>query len=142
MIYPIARLPDRWVDQAREEGAHVDFTLKSPWKLFCDFDGNTPKGFIGLLLHSNTRCTIRGWYVFPDQRGRGVGTGLLGAAISWASEQGFATIEIRTAHNVEWAGFEWTGYQREGGNQERHFTLKIVQPPLPGLATNSSFATV
>ncbi len=125
MIYPIARLPDKWVEQAQAEGAHVDFTLKSPWQLFADFDGDTIHGFIGLLLTSENSATIRGWYVFPEHRGKGFGSELLSHAIRWANESGRDKLEIRTAHDVEWVGFEWTGYERKGGNHERHYAMKL-----------------
>lgn len=125
MIHPIARLPDRWVDDARSEGAHVDFTLKSPWQLFADFEGDEIFGFVGLLLTGSKRCTIRGWYVFPKHRGRGVGTGLLSHALDWAESNGYETVEIRTAHQVNHFGFEWTGYERKGGNRERQYRLNF-----------------
>lgn len=125
-IYPCARLPDKWVEQARLEGAHVDYTLKSDWQTLCAFDGSTAGGFIGLLLVSNTKAHIRGWYVFPEHRGKGVGGRLLEHAADWARLNGYHHLDIRTSHNVAWAGFIPTGYVREHGNQEAQYIMDIV----------------
>lgn len=125
-IYPCARLPDKWVEEARLEGAHIDYTLKSDWQTFCAFDRSEAGGFIGLLLVGETKAHIRGWYVFPPHRGNGLGGRLLEQAIDWARINGFRDLDIRTGHNVEWAGFTPTGYQREGGNKEAQYVMEIV----------------
>jgi GNAT superfamily N-acetyltransferase len=130
MIHPVARLPDRWIDQAEAEGAHIDFTLKSPWQLFASFEMSDAFGFVGLLLTSDHSATVRGWYVFPEHRGKGHGSALLRHALAWCASHGYVDVEIRTAHKVDWAGFKWSGYQRKGGNQERHYTITL-QPALP-----------
>lgn len=123
MIRQVAKLPDRWIEAGRLEGAYIDPALKSPWRLFASWKGDIGLGYIGLLLTSESRATIRGWYVFPQCRKLGVGSQLLEAAVQWGFDSGRDTIEIRTARDVSWAGFEWTGYQRAGGNQERHYLL-------------------
>ncbi len=125
-IHPVARLPDKWVEQAREEGAHVDFTLKSPWQLFASWDKSTPGGFIGVLLVGKTKAHIRGWYVFPEQRNQKLGAALLEHALDWCRRNGYHQIDIRTAHDVEWAGFLPTGTQRMHGNQESRYLLELV----------------
>lgn len=126
MVYPVARLPDAWIEQGRLEGAYVDPTLKSPWQLFAAFDGSTAGGFIGLLLVGDTKAHIRGWFVFPGQRHQGVGALLLTHALNWARVNGYHHLDIRTAYNVEWAGFLPTGYQRMGGNREAQYVMDLV----------------
>jgi GNAT superfamily N-acetyltransferase len=125
VIYPLARLPDSWVETGKAEGAYVDFSLKSPWQLFGTWEGDDPQGFIGLLLRTERVATIRGWYVFPPHRGKGIGGELLIHARDWALDSGREVVEIRTALNVEWAGFEWTGYERAGGAGERLYRLEV-----------------
>lgn len=125
-IYPVARLPDAWIEQGRSEGAHVDPTLKSPWQLFAAFDDSESGGFIGLLLTGKSKAHIRGWYVFPGHRGHGLGGRLLEHALEWARVNGYHHLDIRTAHNVEWAGFTPTGYKRKGGNMEAQYVMELV----------------
>ncbi len=126
MIYPVARLPDRWVDQARLEGAHIDFGLKSPWQLFAAFTKSDPEGFIGVLLAGTIRAHIRGWYVFPEHRHQEIGGQLLDHALDWCRVNGYHHIDIRTAHDLSWTGFLPTGYQRQHGNQESQYVLNLV----------------
>jgi GNAT superfamily N-acetyltransferase len=135
-----ASLPPSLVEQGRQEGAHIDYSLKSPWQVFvaleptATFDRHTAEatetpqivGFIGLLLVGQTKAHIRGWYVFPNHRGLGLGTRLLEEAMHWAAANGYATLEIRTTHDVEWAGFVPTGYRRVGGNRETQFVAEFV----------------
>jgi len=117
-IWPAARIPDKWIDAGAEEGAYLDPTLKSPWQYFAAFDGDEAGGFVGLLLVGVTKAHVRGWYVFPEYRGEGLGGRLLQHAVKWADANGIETLDIRTAHDVTWAGFQPTGYQREHGNRE------------------------
>lgn len=124
-IWPAARIPDKWVAAGRAEGAHLDPTLKSPWQYFVAFDEDEPGGFVGLLLVSGNRAHIRGWYVFPEHRGKALGGRLLERAIAWADAHGIETLDIRTSHNVTWAGFRQTGYQRTLGNQEHQYLRSI-----------------
>jgi GNAT superfamily N-acetyltransferase len=126
MIYPVARLPDKWTDQARTEGAHIDFNLKSPWQLFADFDKSTIHGFIGVLLIGKTTAHIRGWYVFPDHRNQGVGSRLLDHALNWCRINGYHNIDIRTAHDLSWTGFTPTGRTNKTGNHESQYVLNLV----------------
>jgi GNAT superfamily N-acetyltransferase len=125
-IHPIARLPDKWIEQARKEHAHIDLTLKSPWQLFAAFDGSTSGGFIGVLLIGSATAHVRGWYVFPDQRNQGIGGQLLDHALNWCRLNGYHHIDIRTAHNLDWTGFTPTGYQRQHGQQEAQYVLDLV----------------
>lgn len=126
MIHPVARLPDKWINQARKEGAYIDFALKSSWQLFAAFDKSDPFGFIGVLLVGDTHVHIRGWYVFPDHRGQGYGGQLLNHALEWCRLNGYHHIDIRTAHNLDWTGFIPTGYRRQHGNQEAQYVLELV----------------
>ncbi len=121
-----------WLDDARREGAHIDTTLKSRWTLLQAQFGTHLLGFVGLLHISPRYATIRGWYVIPGYRGSGLGTRLVEAAIDEASRQGAEQISIRTnrTHILERLGFDWTGYQREGGNQEEHWILPLPQQVL------------
>lgn len=125
-IYPIARLPDDWIEAGRLEGAYVDPSLKSPWQLFAAFDKSEPGGFIGLLLVGKTKAHIRGWYVFPEHRANGLGGRLLEYVLDWARVNGYHKLDIRTAHDVEWAGFSDTGHRRTGGNRERQWVMELV----------------
>lgn len=115
MIRPVAKLPDRWIEEGRQAGAHIDLRLKSPWQLFAAWEGNDPQGFIGLLLTSSSQATIRGWYVFPEHRGFRIGAALLLTAVGWAFDSGREAVAIRTAHQVEWAGFTWWGNETKTG---------------------------
>lgn len=123
-IYPVARLPDKWIEQARDEGAHIDPALKSPWQLFAAFEKSEPGGFVGLLLVGKRKAHIRGWYVFPDQRGDGLGGKLLDHALDWARVHGYHNLDIRTTHDVEWAGFTPTDNVTKEG--ERQYVLELV----------------
>lgn len=134
-IYPIARLPDKWIDQARDEGAHVDVRLKSPWQLFAAFEGDTMGGFIGLLLVGERRAHVRGWYVFPEHRGSGIGGRLLRHAMEWATHNEYDTLRIRTTHDVEWAGFVPTGHINRTGRQEVEYEFTVPSATLPGVNT-------
>ena len=125
-VYPIARLPDHWIAQAKAEGAFVDLSLKSPWQFFGVWEYSTMHGFVGLLLISSRNVHVRGWYVFPEYRGTGVGGALLEAALDWCRINGYSHIDIRTFHNVAWAGFIPTGYQRGGGNRESQWVMDLV----------------
>ena len=125
-VYPVARLPDRWIDQARTEGAHVDVTLKSPWQFLGIWEHSTIQGFIGILLISPRVAHIRGWYVFPEYRNSGTGGILLESALDWCRTNGYHHIDIRTAHDVTWAGFLPTGYRRKRGNRESQFVMDLV----------------
>lgn len=115
-------LPVSMVIAARRAGADLDQTLKSPWSIIRAVWGMDTVGFIG-VLHRRTSATIRGWYVQAAFRGQGIGTRLLEAAIDTAYDQGAERVEIRTAQTriAQRFGFEWTGYERKGGNRERHF---------------------
>lgn len=118
-----ADLPKPMVTRARKEGADLDQALRSSWVFFRAVNGLQTLGFVGVLCRTPAVVSIRGWYVTPKYRGQGIGTDLLEAAMTYAIDQEVSKIEIRTnqeriAHRL---GFEWTGYQRQGGNQERHF---------------------
>lgn len=122
-----ADLPKTMVAQARREGADLDQALKSPWAFFRASLGLQTFGFVGVLLRTPEVVTIRGWYVAPKYRGQGIGTALLEAAMTYAIEKKVTKVELRTnqeriAHRL---GFEWTGYERERGNKERHFVKHI-----------------
>lgn len=116
-------LPVGMVRQARREGADLDQTLKSPWVFFRTVWEMETVGFVGVLCRTPTIVNIRGWYVKPEYRGQGIGTRLLVAAMNYAIDQRIDKIEIRTTKSrvVHRLGFEWTGYQRRGGKQERHY---------------------
>lgn len=123
-IYPVERLPEAWVEEARAEGAYVDPSLKSPWRLFSAFDGDDAAGFIGVLLVGKTRGHIRGWFVFPAHRGDGIGGLLLSHAVDWCRVNGYHQIHISTAHNVGWLGFVSTDVVTARG--ETQYVLELV----------------
>lgn len=125
-IYPVARLPDAWIEEARTQGAYVDLSLKSPWQLFAAFDKSEPGGFIGLLLTGKRSAHIRGWYVFPEHRNAGIGGQLLTHALDWSRVNGYHNLEIRTARHIDWTGFVPTGYQRQHGRKEAAYVMEIV----------------
>lgn len=116
-------LPADLVKRARKEGADLDQSLVSPWVIFRATWGMETVGFIGVLCRSPSVVTIRGWWVRPNFRGQGVGTKLLETATQYALDQGVQKIDLRTAKDriAYRLGFQWTGYQRAGGKQERHF---------------------
>jgi RimJ/RimL family protein N-acetyltransferase len=116
-------LPKSLIVQARREGAELDQTLSSPWVIFRARWNVETVGFVGMLVRSPSVVTLRGWFVKPKWREQGIGTQLLEAAMTYAFEQGAAKVEIRTARSkiAHRLGFEWTGYERKGGKQERHF---------------------
>lgn len=125
-----------WLDDARREGAHIDTTLKSPWTLLKaestllgrDLEYRVViLGWIGILHRSPRTVTIRGWYVKPGYRNLSIGTRLLEAAIDFAIASDIEQVNIRTnrVHPLERLGFDWTGYQRLGGNQEQHWVLSL-----------------
>lgn len=124
-ITQIARMPEQWVEEGRQAGAHLDQSLASPWVYFAAFHGSEWCGMIGLLLVGQFRAHIRGWYVREDWRGQQIGAALLSAAIRHARALGLEVLDMRTAHNVAWAGFEETGYQRTKGNQEKQWILHL-----------------
>lgn len=123
-IYPIARVPDGWIEAGRLEGAYLDPSLKSPWQLFAAFDKSEPGGFIGLLLVGKRKAHIRGWYVFPPHRGNGLGAALLEHALDWARRNGYHDLDMRTTHDVEWAGFIPTDQVTQKG--ERQYVMELV----------------
>lgn len=123
-IYPVARLPDAWVEAGRAEGAFVDPSLKSPWQLFAAFDESVVGGFVGLLLVGKRKAHIRGWYVFPEHRGAGLGSRLLEHALEWARMNGYHALDIRTAHDLSWTGFTPTENVSAAG--ERQWVLELV----------------
>lgn len=118
-----ADLPKAMVSRARKEGADLDQALRSPWVFFRAVVGLQTLGFVGVLCRTPTVVTIRGWYVTPKYRDQGIGTDLLEAAMQYALDRGTSKIEIRTNRDriAQRLGFEWTGYEREGGNRERHW---------------------
>lgn len=116
-------LPAELVKQARKEGADLDQSLISPWKIFRATWGLETVGFVGVLCRTPSVVTIRGWWVKPKFRGQGIGTALLEAATTYALDIGASKIELRTtkdriAHRL---GFQWTGYERKAGKRERHY---------------------
>lgn len=125
-VKPVGRLPDKTLEEGRSNGAHLDMRLKSPWQLFAAWNEEELCGWVGLLLLSETRATVRGWYVREPYRNQGIGTELLATAMSWAWANHYERLEIRTARNVTWAGFQWTGYTRGKGNQEKHYTVELM----------------
>jgi len=120
-VRPVGRLPDDCIEEGRQAGAFIDLSLKSPWQLFAAWDGDTLYGWLGLLLRSQNTVTVRGWYVKPDHRNQGAGSALLASAVDWALSNGYQKIEIRTSHDVSWAGFEWKGYQKSTPPFEKHY---------------------
>lgn len=120
-VRPVGRLPDDAIEEGRQAGAHINLSLKSPWQLFAAWEGETLLGWVGLLLRSANSATIRGWYVKPDHRGKGVGSALLDASVQWVWESGRDKVEIRTAHDVEWAGFRPSGYSKISPPYEKHY---------------------
>ncbi len=119
-----------WLDVARQEGAHIDTTLKSPWTLLKASSGlGVIFGWVGLLHRTTRYATIRGWYVKAGYRNLGIGTRLLEAAIDHALTVNVEQVDIRTnrTHILERLGFDWTGYQRIGGNQEEHWVLPLPE---------------
>ena len=119
-----------WLDAARQEGAHIDTTLKSHWTLLKA--GSSPEvifGWVGVLHRSRRSVTILGWYVKPGYRNLGIGTRLLEAAIDFALTSDVEQVDIRTnrTHILERLGFDWTGYRRQGANQEEHWILPLLQ---------------
>ena len=123
-IYPVARIPDAWIEQGRLEGAYLDPSLKSPWRLFAAFEKSEPGGFIGLLLVGKRKAHIRSWFVFPEHRGNGIGGRLLEHALDWARVNGYHELDIRTERDVGWAGFTPTENVTQAG--ERQWVMELV----------------
>ena len=119
-----------WLDMARQEGAHIDSALQSPWTLLkAESDQGLIVGWIGLLHRTTRYATIRGWYVKRGYRNYGIGTRLLEAVIDHALMGDVEQVDIRTnrTHILERLGFDWTGYRRIGGNQEEHWILPLPE---------------
>jgi GNAT superfamily N-acetyltransferase len=78
----------------REQGADIA-NLKRPIDWFtCTVDGQLA-GCIG-LLRLGKRGRIRGWYVVPAYRGRGLGKMLLAYALRHAVTSGLKLVEMNT----------------------------------------------
>ncbi len=76
----------------------------------------------GFLLRDTNTAQIKGAYVQPDMRGKGVGAALLNRAIQWAQVQGYARLFVEH----ETANFYGSHFWRKYFTPYLHFSMRYV----------------
>lgn len=97
-------------DLAKKEDAHV-YEGTTPIIWFKAVVDGVVVGSSGMLRASQKEARLRGWYVLPEYRHRGIGRMLCEIVEDEARDRGFAFIEAKTRYHDEmlrW-GWEYTG---------------------------------
>lgn len=81
----VGQLPDRWLDRAMERG-----------RVFAAEEGGVSTGLVSLEPEDDGGVRIGILGVDPVCQSRGVGRGLLAAAVQWAAENGYLTVRVAT----------------------------------------------
>lgn len=100
----------QFVDEAERDGSSIVNRTDTSWYHICAYD--VVVGCLGLQQQSKTVVQIRGVYVMPCARGRGVGSKATDLAIAKARQHGCA---------VEATAYHWQWYVCRGFTVKRRY---------------------
>jgi len=119
--------PDQW-DRFEKDLSKIDEQYVGRSRFWIALDGGNVIGFVGLLEEGKETCRLKRMHVHFDYQRQGNGQSLLDTAISFAKEQGYSRMVLKSgkAHKKAQPFYQKNGFKKIGEDETFfHYSLDL-----------------